>query len=274
MKKALLGLLAFLSIIALLLRFGYEPLIKTLGIKTRAGVRVTVNDKAKVYLNNKEVGTTPYLNEDLTQGEYLVKVEPTTEATSSAKAFWQGYVDLNNGTLTVVNRELASTKAASSGEVITLSKGAAVTVVSQPSAAEVTANGKSYGRTPLSIKDLPSAEHQFIISKDGYLKRSIRATVIDGFNLTLNVDLAISEPDLSKNPTIPISQTAQVIVKSTPTGFLRVRSSPSTNAQEIARVNSGETLTLLEEIPNWNRVRLSDGKEGYVSSVYTEKKNP
>jgi SH3-like domain-containing protein len=29
---------------------------------------------------------------------------------------------------------------------------------------------------------------------------------------------------------------------------------------------------MLEEIPNWYRVRLSDGKEGYISAAYAQKK--
>lgn len=272
MRKVLLLTLVFLSIIALGLRFGTQPLMQALKLEERAGLKVESNKEAKVIFDGKEVGTTPYQDENLHSGEYLVSLKGE-EGTGSGQFSWQGYVKLNGGTLTVVNRELTLTQAGSSGEVITLEKGQGVTVVSNPSLAQVFMDGKEVGRTPLAISDVKASEHQFLISKENFLKRSIRAALIEGYNLTLVVDLAIAEVDLTKIPTIPISSSNQLIVKSTPTGFLRVRSSPNLNSSEVGRVKPGDTLVLLEEIPNWNRIRLPDGKEGYVSSAYTEKKS-
>lgn len=242
-----------------------------MGLEPHAGLRITSNLKAKVFINEKQMGNTPYQDENLIEGEYLVKLLGD-EATSSAKS-WQGYVKLNGGTWSLVNRELGDSPTVSSGEVITLENGNGVTVVSIPSGADVTVDGKIFGRTPLTISDISLGEHQFIIGREDYLKRSIRVNLVEGFNLTMNVDLALAEADLTKITTTPISQTAQLVVKNTPTGFLRVRSEPSVNGTEIARVSPGDTLTLLEEQPNWDRVRLSDGKEGYVASAYVEKKN-
>lgn len=272
MRKVSIITLVFLSIVALILRFGANPLIKTLGLEPRAGLRVESNKKAKVLVNGSEVGNTPFQNESMTEGEYLVSLKPDEEATSSVQVSWQGYVKLNGGTLTVVNRELADTQSASSGEVINLEKGNGVTVVSIPTSAVVSMDGKEIGRTPVKLNGVLSGEHQFLISKDNFLKRSIKASLVEGYNLNLSVDLAIAEVDLSKVPTIPTTQTAQVVVRATPTGFLRVRSEANLNSQEVGRVNPGETLVLLEELPNWDRVRLPDGQEGYVSSSYVEKK--
>ncbi len=254
---------------------------EALGLKSRAGLRVEANQKANVYLcedkgncpkEKKPSGTTPYQDESLTEGEYLVKVE-SQEASGSAKPSWQGFVKLNGGTLSVVNRELSDSPTASSGEVITLLRGEGATVISSPSGAEVSIDGKSVGRTPVSISDLSAGEHQFLIGKENYLKRNIRATTVSGFNLTITADLALYEADLTKVPTVPLTTQSELTVKQTPTGFLRVRSTPSTTATEVTRVSPGDTLTLLEELPNWDRVRTPDGKEGYVSSAYTEKKS-
>jgi uncharacterized protein YgiM (DUF1202 family) len=156
--------------------------------------------------------------------------------------------------------------------VITLESGKGVTVISTPPEAEVLIDGEVKGRTPLTLSSLGPGEHQFIINKDNFLKRSIRATLLDGYNLVIAVDLAIAEADLTKLPVIPITQTAEVIVKKTPTGFLRVRSAPNVGSSEVFQVKPGDTLVLLEEKPNWNRIRTSDGKEGWVSSSYVEKK--
>ena len=283
MRKVLLIILIFLSLLALFIRFGTNPLLKSLGLEPRSGLRVEANKKAKVFLcqsqnqaclaSPQDLGATPYQDENLAQGQYLVFLKDEENiASDGAKFDWQGYVKLNPGTLSVVNRELAPTKAGSSGEVITLERGKGVTIISTHSSAQVTMDGQDLGRTPISISEIAVGEHQFLISKDNFLKRSIRATLVEGFNLTINVDLAIAEVDLSKIPTEPIIKTPQVLVKQTPTGFLRVREKANINSAEIGRVIPGETLVLLEEIPNWNKIRTKDGKEGYVSSSYTEKK--
>ena len=88
------------------------------------------------------------------------------------------------------------------------------------------------------------------------------------------MDLALSEADLTTVAAPVITQTPQVIVKETPTGFLRVRDKASLSGKEIAQVKPGDSLILLEELTGWDRVRLSDGTEGFVSSTYVEKKTP
>lgn len=272
MRKVIVIILVFLSLVSLVIRFGAKPLGQVLGARDRAGIRIEASKKSKVFINDKELGTTPYQDEGLASGSYLISLKSPDEGTSSAKIFWQGYAKLNSGTLTVVNRDIADLQNGSSGEIISLEKGDGVTIVSTPTEAEVIIDGKSRGRTPLAVNDLTPGEHQFIVSRDNYLKRSIRATVVEGFNLVLTIELAIAEADLTKLPTVPSLVTNIVIVKATPTGFLRVRKTATINGEEVTKVNPGDELTLLEEIPNWNRVRTKDGKEGYVSSLYTQKK--
>ncbi len=271
MKKVLLIILVFISLISILFQFGRAPLQKFIGSHSRSGLQIDSNIQAKVFINGVESGETPFTDSNLTEGEFLIRLQSQEESSISAQP-WQGYVKLNPGTLTVVNRNMEESSQASSGEVITLEQGKGVTVVSTPPEVEVTVDGAVVGRTPITLSDLSLGDHQFILSKENFIKRSIRAKVVDGYNLVLTVDLAISEADLTKLPTVPVSSTAQVVVKSTPTGFLRVRSTATANGQEIGQVKPGDVLTMLEEIPNWYRVRLSDGKEGFVSAAYVQKK--
>lgn len=272
MRKAIVLILILMSVVALTLRYGYKPLEKLLNIAPRAGLRIESNPKMSVFLNNKQLSETPYQDEGLTSGEYLVMLRQA-QASSSAVPAWQGYVKLNGGTLSVINRDIAENPAASSGEIITLERGKGVTIISNPSGAEVLIDGVSRGRTPLVISDITSGEHQFLLSKDSFLKRTIRATLVEDFNLTLNVDLAISEAELTKLPTIPISSPPQIIISKTPTGFLRVRNAPSLSGQEIAQVKPGETYILVEEQADWYKIKLTDGREGYISAQFAEKKN-
>lgn len=273
MRKLLLIILVFLSLVSITLQLGAGYIKEVLGRGLKGGVRVEANVPARVFLNNAEVGVVPFQDDNLKPGDYLISLKDN-ESTSSAKILWEGYTKLNDGTLTIAIRDIADKRESSSGEIISLEPGRGATITSIPSSSEVFIDGKLAGRTPLAVPDLVSGEHQFIISHENFLKRSIRSKVIENFNLILNVDLAITEPDLTKIPQAPVSSSQEIVVKNTPTGFLRVRQSPSLNAKEIGQVKPKDTLVLLEESQGWVRIRLKDGKEGWISSVYIEKKAP
>lgn len=271
MRRVLLSTLLFLSVFSIFLQLGAPYIKDVLGKGAKSGIRVESNKSVQVFINNEEKGQAPYQDDTLKPGDYLVSLKDSSEASSSGSTFWEGYAKLNEGTLTIVIRDLADKKETSSGEIISLEKGSGAVITSSPQGAEVFIDGALQGRTPLALPDLVEGEHQFIISKENFLKRSIRSKVINGLSLNLSVDLAISEPDLTQLPTTPISSTQEVTIKSTPTGFLRVRETPSPNGKEIGQVKPKETYVLLEETPSWVRIRLKDSKEGWVSSSYVQK---
>lgn len=266
MKKTLLLILILFSLLVLIVRFSGKVAEVLFNIKPKSGISVMSEPTdAKVFLDGLEVGKTPYEAKDLEPKEYLVKVE-------KEGMVWQGRVKLGTQTLTVVNRELSSDQTFSAGEILTLDKGKGLIVVSNPSGAEAELDGKSYGQTPISL-DVSSGEHTISLSHANYLKRNIKAIIPDNFNLTVSVDLSLSETDLTTIPTPPIAETPKLLVLNTPTGFLRVRDKPSLSGKEIGRVNVGDTLILLEELSSWDRVKLTDGTEGYVSSAYVAKQS-
>lgn len=271
MRKILLPILVFLSVISIFLQLGSEYIKNVLGQGSKAGIRVESSISSRVFLNNEDKGEAPFQDDNLAPGDYLISLH-SNEATVSAP-LWEGYAQLNEGTLTIVIRDLADKKESSSGEIISLEQGQGALITSSPSGAEVFVDGELKGRTPLSLPDLVEGEHQFIISKENYLKRSIRSKVINSLRLNLSVDLAISEPDLTKIPIAPTIETVEVTIKNTPTGFLRVRETAGPGGKEIGQVKPKETYILLEELNGWSRIRLKDSKEGWVSSAYIEKKN-
>lgn len=254
-----------ISILALILRYSATLGQLILGIKEKSGISVlSTPDGATVYLNGKEVGKTPYEDKNLEVKEYVLKIDKDG-------ASYQGNIKLNDGTVTIINRDLAKDLSSSAGETLSLNHGKGVTVISNPSDADVEIDGKNLGKTPIRL-NLDSGEHNILVSHPNYLKRSIKATLPKDFNLTISADLAISEADLTQISAPVVTQTPEVVVKSTPTGFLRVRDQASLNGKEIAQVKVGDTLILLEEQGSWDRVRLSNGVEGFVSSVYVTKK--
>jgi len=265
MKRALVWILILISLLALMIRFSGKATELILGIKQKGGMSIlSMPDGATIFLDGKEVGKTPYEDKDLDVREYSVKIE-------KGEALWQNKVNLIAGTLIVINRDLAKDPSSSAGEVLTLDRGRGITVISNPSESSIEIDGKSYGKTPITI-NIEAGEHTILVSHPNYLKRSIRANSPRNFNLTVSSDLALSEADLSTISTPPITTTPEVKVLQTPTGFLRVRDKPSLSGKEIAQVKPGDQLILLEELSGWIRVRLSDGTEGYVSSAYVEKK--
>lgn len=265
MKKTILLIMILISIVALAVRFWGSTLLDFFQTPNQAGIRVlSTPSEGFVFINGAQVGKIPFQDEKLKSGEIDVKI-------SSGDLTWQGKVKLSSGTLTVVNRELAKETSSASGETLTLEKGKGITVISYPAEADLEIDGKFYGKTPISL-EVTAGEHTFNLSHPGFLKRSVKAYVPDKYNLNLNVDLAASEADLTATVTPPITETPKVVVLDTPTGFLRVRDKPDLIGKEIKRVSPGDELILLEELSGWDKIRLPDDTEGYVSSTYLEKK--
>lgn len=265
MKKVIMWVLLLMSIGALMIRFSSKAEELFFGIKAKSGVSIlSTPDGAIVFIDDKQVGNTPYDNKDLTPREILVKIDKDG-------ALWQGKINLTSGTVTVVNRDLSKDSSSSAGESLSLKRGQGITVVSNPQDAQVEIDGKVLGKTPQTFEVNPG-EHTVVLTHPNYLKRSIKANLPDKFNLTIISDLAISEADLTTISTPIITQTPEVLIKQTPTGFLRVRDKASLLGKEIAQAKVGESLILLEESAGWDRVRLSDGTEGFVSASYVEKK--
>jgi len=70
----------------------------------------------------------------------------------------------------------------------------------------------------------------------------------------------------------PIATWAQQTVTPSPrvTRNVVVRAAPSTTTLPLARLLPGETLPLISDEPDWYRVGLPDGREGFVSKGWTD----
>lgn len=62
-------------------------------------------------------------------------------------------------------------------------------------------------------------------------------------------------------------------VKILPTGvgFLRVRSGPGTSFDEVVKINPGEEYPVLAEQNSWYKIRLKDGREGWITGQWAQK---
>ena len=64
--------------------------------------------------------------------------------------------------------------------------------------------------------------------------------------------------------------TAMVMITPNSVGFLRVREQPTTTSKELTKVETGTSFPLLEESKGWYKIEFDDGKQGWVSGIYSE----
>jgi len=243
-----------------------------------AALLIKSTPEANIFLDGKLLGKTPYRAEDLKPGEVTLKLIP--DSTEQNLVSWEGKIKLSPGVLTSVERVLGPTREESSGQVLTLEKTKAkepsLSVISDPDGALVKVDSESKGFTPLTLEKVAEKDLEIVISKEGYTQKTFSAKTVSGYRLVANVQLAkIASPSAITPTPVPSTSgqvTKKVVIKETPTGWLRVRETPSTSAKELAKVNPKEEYPLLEEKAGWYKIEYEAGKEGWISATYAEKK--
>lgn len=243
-----------------------------------AGILIETNPLATVFIDNVQVGRSRY---EATRegGEVVIKLVP--ESNQKALTPYEAKVTLISGIQTVIRREFGQTSDEESGEIISFEKVSgnetSLAVVSLPDAAQISIDGATRGFAPYKTASIVPGEHQLIISADGYKEKILSVRTQEGYKLTAVVKLA-KDINAVASPT-PESQddssqqVTLVEILSTPTGFLRVRSEPSTLATEVAQVKPGEKYLFIEqdEKTGWFKIEYQKGKEGWVTNQYSKK---
>lgn len=254
-----------------------------------AGLKIITSPESSIYLDEKFIGKTPYDGRH-TAGSFALKLVPV----ESGKSSWQDKIILTSQTLTYVKKELGTSELTSSGEVVSLEKIGGeeiqLAVSSTPDASVVSIDGMEKGITPLNLP-VNEGEHDIVVNSTGFIGRTVKIKAVKGFRVNVNFQLALSSEtgnNLSPTPTTEATDSAKptgsatvsspddpekpfVIIKDTPTDFLRVRFDASLGASEVARLKPGEKVPFLEEKSGWFKVRFGVDKEGWISSRYAEK---
>ncbi len=239
----------------------------------KGALQVTSKPSSQVFLDGKLVGKTPLclceLPKLIKSGEYDIKLVPTG---GDLKEFQQRII-IYQEVMTVVDRTFESEAGASSASVITLSpingKTSQLLVISSPQNSKVVLDSNLAGLTPLLIKNVTASDHEVKILKDGYNEKVIKVKTVEGKKLEVSIVLGIKKDINSK--TSASSSAKTITILETPVGYLRVRQEASVDSPQIATVNPGEELQLLEEKDDWYKVKLDSGKVGWVSSSYATK---
>jgi len=263
--------------------------------------------KSTVFLNDNHVGQTPYFNEEIKEGDYTLKIVP--DSTSEPLLTWQGIVKLYPGIMTVVSRNLAASENQMSGYTLSLEpisdkEATKVSVISTPDGVVVNIDGEPKGFTPLSLDDVLEGERQITLSSPGFKEETLTAKVVKGHKLLIDVQLAkqevLEEADEDEEATpsadksddevdedeeidgfldedeeaSPGAEMARpyVKIKDTPTGWLNVRSEPSTAGKDetvLVKIYPGEVYKFIEvNQTGWYKIEYEKGKQGWIAGQY------
>lgn len=241
---------------------------------------------ASVFIDNTEVGKTPFSTSTITPGEYDFRVEMTGYEAQSARIKIQKGYNLNSA-LKLFPIPVPSKVTAFEGSTNLYDLSSSNTLVTsdvQNWAKSISYWNKTRGiniadlginkesifsffvdyKGDVYTKDgvkvsLPSGSEELKdLSKGGYLGRTA-----DGAGLTQQAKdayLALSAQGGGKKATI----------KDTGIGWLRVRETAGLGGVEIAKVNVGTTYDVLEEQTEWVKIKVSETVQGWVSKTYVD----
>ncbi|MBI4058259.1 PEGA domain-containing protein [Candidatus Gottesmanbacteria bacterium] len=274
----------------------------------QAVLKVTSTPQSTIFLDNTNIGKTPYESK-VAPGEYSIKLIPESgsetfiswEGKIILRENLLTYInrDLGRSELTTGGEILTLEKVSGNK--------AELAVLSTPDGVTVSVSGEEKGKTPLLIEDISPGSYDLTVAGPGFTPRTVKIKTTAGYKLHADFQLAstreITEPSPSAEPQVspsgspksspkttpkatpkqsPVASASATLkpqgtpppkpyieILDTPTGFLRVRNTPS--GEEVGRVNPGEFYALLDEDNGWYKIEYETDKEGWVSGEYAKK---
>ena len=254
--KKLLNIVIYISISAILSGCAF------VGAQKPAALQVTSNPEASVFLDGKHLGKTPYFSDQLDSGTHTLKI-------TVSEANYVEKINLFEGALTVVNRDLAQNFLAQSGETLWLDKGKkGLLIVTTPNQSDITIDGVYKGKSPLLIDKIEAGDHKVVVAKENYENREFTIKILSKYQLVADVFLAsiqaknVNNQNQEQEVEIKVEK---IKVQKTPQGFLRVRKEPSLSSSEIGRVNDGAELEVIQQTEDWVKIIFAE-KQGWISN--------
>lgn len=152
---------------------------------------------ARVYLNDKKIGETPFLDAKLVDGDYLLRIEADLDSPFSKSVEFSKEIPLSTGHLTAVNWEFGPDESFSSGDIRIKQTGEGLSITTTPADSRVFLNGNEVGSGPINVSP-NTGIHMIRISKNGYYSRELEVNIESGKRLNLKVFLAVNPFDTTK----------------------------------------------------------------------------
>lgn len=255
-------------------------------------LKVVTSPTMSVFIDSLIVGKTPY-EDKIKVGEHILKLIPEGIATDTAS--WNGKIKIFKNALTYVNFELGSSDILTSGAIFTTEKIAnfsknndygEIYVETEPQGAIVILDNDEKGIAPLILQDVSSGTHELAVFMPGFFKKTQKIKVDSRYRVNAFFKLALDQSqkkleDIKKESTESAqTEKTYVLINNNPQGWLRVRSGPSIEATEEAKVKTGEKFEFLEEKDGWYKIKFNGNQEslfegefeeGWVSKEYATK---
>jgi hypothetical protein len=246
-------------------------------VARKSAIEINSYPVAKVFLDGKEVGMTPYKNRSLLPQEVEVKLVTNDKE-------WSKKIKLQNNISTVVDWEFGKDSQASGGYILYLEKTgdknkAGIMINTTPGKSTVVIDNEVKGLSPIRISNIGEGDKHLALSFPNH--KTIDIFMKSVLQYQLVVDAVLPEEEMTIEPEeektenilteISNVSTVRIKIKDTETGWLRVREASSSAAMEIGRVNPGESYPMIQEIPNWYKIDLGGNKNGWISATYGEK---
>jgi len=243
---------------------------------------------ARVFIDNSEVGKSPYSSDKLSDGEYDLRVEMAgyesqtarinikkgytlnislklfpVPVPSKAVAFEgnEGFFDLSSDNSSVVSDTQNWAKA-----VVYWNKTRGINIANLGVNKEllfdylIDYKGNVYDQDGIQVTNKEDYKKFAEADKGAYLGRTS-----DGLGLTQEAKASLLELETTSG----LGGKKATVVE-TGTGWLRVRDAAGLNGVEIARVTVGQEYLVLEETTGWVKIKVSDTVQGWVSSDYVK----
>lgn len=236
-----------------------------------SGIEINTQPPTKINIDGKEAGMSPYKNKNIKAGVINIKIG------QEGIGFWNKIVELNKNISTVINWTFGKGNDYSGGYVLSMEKiggsGSGMIVSSSPSGSSVFIGGENRGLTPLYIADLGEGDKEIKVTIPGYVNINLGVRPVVGYQIVLEAMMAKEEKVAVATPTpmsVPTNLENKIKIKTTDTGWLRVRDLPSNAGLEIDKVNPGETYDSVGTNGDWTHIIVRE-KQGWVSSKWVEK---
>ena len=227
----------------------------------KSAIEINSYPVAKVYIDGKEMGLTPYRNRQLKPGEIEVRL-------ITNESEWTKKIKLQNNISTVVDWEKTGDK-----------KSAGLMINTNPTKSTIKIDDEVKGLSPIRMSNIGEGDKHLALSFPGHKTMDVFVKSLNEYQLVIDAvlkkdkvevkpeeEIKIDNADLLEKPTV-----IMIKIKPTETGWLRVRELDSMGSKEVARVVPGETYPLLEEKQEWYKIDLGNNKNGWIAASYGEK---
>lgn len=263
------------------------------------------------HIGRTPIGKTPF---KVDAGEYTIKIVPDagiTQLTSWQEKVKIGPNVLTYINASLSESELTTSSYVLWLEKIT-GKNSELSLTTTPDGATILFDDETKGVSPVTLPDITPGDHTITLVSRGFITRTIKVRFNAGYRLIASVKMALAPGgtdqqasssatlgESTSSATVKITPTQKatgtpkatptktpvvsgsgvvekpyVLIKDTPTGYLNVRSQPSSASAKLAAkptVNPGDKYGFLELKDGWYQIKITASVSGWISSQYSEK---